>query len=102
MYCHSNRSLLLPITISNITMNANHGNDIITIAINMIMATIRYNTSARTIYNTIRSNISIIIIIELTMTCINSLAITINITSTNTDTSISTMTMIMTLTMTMT
>ena len=62
-------------------MNANHGNDIITIATIMIMATIRYNTSARTINNTISSNINIIIIIELTMTCINSLAITINITS---------------------
>ena len=30
-------------------MNANHGNDIIAIDINMNMATIRYNTSARTI-----------------------------------------------------
>jgi len=29
-------------------MNTNNGNDIITIDINMIMATIRYNTSART------------------------------------------------------
>ncbi len=83
----------MPITISNINMNANHGNDIITIAINMIMATIRYNTSARTINNTISSNISIIIIIELTMTCINSLTITINITSA--------MTMAMTMTMTL-
>ena len=62
-------------------MNANHGNAILTIAINMIMATIRYNTSARTINNTISSNISIVIIIELTMTCFNSLAITIKITS---------------------
>ena len=62
-------------------MNTNNGNDIITIAINMIMATILYNTIARAINNTISSNISRIIIIELTMTCINSLAITLNITS---------------------
>jgi hypothetical protein len=42
-------------------MNTNNGNGIIAIAINMIMATIMYNTIARTINNTISSNINIII-----------------------------------------
>ena len=42
-------------------MNTNNGNDILTIAINMIMATIMYNTIARTINNTISSEINIII-----------------------------------------
>ena len=62
-------------------MNTNNGNDIITVAINMIMATIMYNTSARTIHNTISSNINIRIKRKTTMKCINSLAITVNITS---------------------
>jgi hypothetical protein len=69
------------ITVSNINMNNNDGADTLTIAINMIMATIRYNTIARTIHNTINSNINIIIKRKTTMTCINSLAITTNITS---------------------
>ena len=47
-------------TISNITMNTNTGNDPITIAISMIMATIMYNTIARTINNTISSDINLI------------------------------------------
>ena len=62
-------------------MNIDNGNDLSTIAINKLMATIRYNTIARTIHNTINSNINIIIKRKTTMTCINSLAITTNITS---------------------
>jgi hypothetical protein len=42
-------------------MNTNSGNDILTIAINMIMATIMYNTIARTINNTRSSDINITI-----------------------------------------
>ena len=42
-------------------MNINNGNNIITIAIDMIMATIMYKTIARTINNTISVNTNIII-----------------------------------------
>jgi hypothetical protein len=62
---------LLLITISKSNSNTNTGNDIMTITIKMIMATIMYNTIARTINDTTNSNIGIIIIIiELTMTCL--------------------------------
>ena len=54
-------SVLLLIAINDTTSYTNHGNDIITIAINMMMATIKYNTSALTINNTMSSNINIII-----------------------------------------
>ena len=42
-------------------MNTNNGNGIFAFAINMIMATIMYKTIARTINNTILSNINLII-----------------------------------------
>jgi hypothetical protein len=51
-------------------MNTDTGDDILTIAIIMIMVTIMYNTKAHTINDTTHSNIGIIIIIELTMTCL--------------------------------
>ena len=54
-------SVLLLITINNMISNTNHGNDIITIAINIMMVTIIYNIFAFTINDTTSSNINIII-----------------------------------------
>ena len=54
-------SVLLLITLNNMNSNTNHGNDIITIAINMMMATIMYNAIALTINDTMSSNTNIII-----------------------------------------
>ena len=53
--------MLLLITLDNMNSNTNHGNDILTIAINMIMVTIMYNTIALTINDTTSNNINIII-----------------------------------------
>jgi hypothetical protein len=54
-------SALLLITLINMISNTNHGNDILTIAINMIMVTIVYTTIALIINDTTSSNINIII-----------------------------------------
>ena len=54
-------SVLLLITINTMISKTNQGNAIITIAINMIMVTIMYNTIALTINDTTSSNINNII-----------------------------------------
>ena len=54
-------SVLLLITCNKMNSNTNHGNDIITIAINMITITMMYNTVPPNINDTISSNINIII-----------------------------------------
>jgi hypothetical protein len=54
-------SVLLLVTINNMISNTNHGNDIITIAMIMIMASIMYTTIALIINDTTSSNINLII-----------------------------------------
>ena len=54
-------SVLLLITINNLISNTNHGTDVITIAIIMIMASTMYTTIALIINDTTSSNINIII-----------------------------------------
>ena len=54
-------SVLVLITFNDTTSDTNHGNDLITIAINMMMVAIVYNTIALISNDTISSNISIII-----------------------------------------
>ena len=48
-------------TLNNMNSNTNHGNDILTININMMMVTIMYNTIALNIKDTTSRNINIII-----------------------------------------
>ena len=54
-------SVLLLITFNNMISNTNHGNDVITIAMIMIMASIMYTTIALIINDTTSSNINLII-----------------------------------------
>jgi hypothetical protein len=82
--------VLLLITISNTNIYTNNGNGILTIAIDMIMAAIMYNTFARTInntnMNTNNGNGILTIAIDMIMDAImyNTIARTINNTISNT------------------